>query len=45
MAKICPYTGEKVLYLDCLECEDRGKCSEIHDKNLEQTKDAPPKTT
>ena len=27
MAKICPYTGEKVLYLDCLECEDKGKCS------------------
>ena len=21
MAKICPATGEKVLYLDCLECE------------------------
>ncbi len=26
MAKICPQTGEKVLYLECLECEDRTKC-------------------
>lgn len=26
MSKICPETGEKVLYPECLECEDRYKC-------------------
>ncbi len=43
MAKICPQTGEKVLYLDCLECEDRKDCdkglnrkdkNDMIDKNL-----------
>ena len=33
MAKICPITKEKVLYLDCLECENRLKC-----KNLQKRK-------
>lgn len=23
MAKICPITGDPVLYLDCLECEEK----------------------
>lgn len=23
MAKICPVNGDKVLYLDCLECDDK----------------------
>lgn len=23
MSKICPITKEKVLYLDCLECEEK----------------------
>lgn len=23
MAKWCPLTGEKVLYLECLECDDK----------------------
>lgn len=23
MAKICPDTGDKVLYLDCIDCDDR----------------------
>ena len=23
MAKWCPITGEKVLYLECLECDDK----------------------
>lgn len=23
MAKICPVTNDKVLYLDCLECDDK----------------------
>ena len=26
MAKICPVTKEKVLYLDCLECDEKGIC-------------------
>ena len=26
MAKICLQTGTPVLYLDCLECEDRKDC-------------------
>lgn len=26
MAKICPETNEKVLYLECLECEKRKEC-------------------
>ena len=29
MAKICPQTGEYVLYVDCLECEDRGRCGDL----------------
>ena len=24
--RICPETNEPVLYLDCNECEDKGKC-------------------
>lgn len=23
MAKICPVTGDYVLYLDCMECEEK----------------------
>ena len=26
MAKICPQTNDVVLYLECLECPDKGKC-------------------
>ena len=26
MAKRCPIDGEMRVYLDCLECEDRGRC-------------------
>ena len=26
MAKICPMRGSTVLYLDCLECEDKNEC-------------------
>lgn len=26
MSKICPETGCVVLYSDCLECDDKGKC-------------------
>lgn len=26
MARICYMTGEPVLYIDCIECEDRAKC-------------------
>ncbi|WP_154649897.1 hypothetical protein [Butyrivibrio proteoclasticus] len=27
MSRICPETGEKVVYLVCQECENKGKCS------------------
>ncbi len=30
MAKICPCTGEKVLYLECRECEDRAECRRLN---------------
>lgn len=26
MAKKCPKTNKYVLYLECLECEEHGKC-------------------
>lgn len=26
MAKICPLNNEKVLYLECNECEEKEKC-------------------
>lgn len=26
MSKICPFTNEKVVYLDCVECDDKNKC-------------------
>lgn len=26
MSKICPFTNEKVVYLDCIECDDKNKC-------------------
>ena len=29
MAKICPLTNEKVLYLDCNECDDKQLCREL----------------
>jgi len=28
MARICPVTNEKVIYLTCLDCEDRCECEE-----------------
>lgn len=34
MSKLCPLTGEKILYLECLECE-RKICREI-EKNPEK---------
>lgn len=27
MSRICPVTGEKVVYLVCQECEDKADCS------------------
>ncbi len=33
MAKICPETNEKVLYLDCLDCENKGKCGKVEVKD------------
>ena len=35
MAKVCPLTGQKVLYLDCLECEDKNKCKNPAENNFE----------
>ena len=32
MAKWCPITGEKVLYLECLECDDK-ICKNLNKKN------------
>ena len=32
MAKMCPITKEKVLYLECLECEQKGKCKQLSKK-------------
>ncbi len=29
MAKTCPQTGEKVLYLECVECDERGICGKL----------------
>lgn len=29
MAKICPLTNEKVLYLDCNECDDKQLCRKL----------------
>lgn len=29
MAKFCPVTKEQVLYLECLECEDKQVCKEL----------------
>lgn len=29
MARKCPDTGEVVLYLDCVECEDRHHCGDM----------------
>ena len=29
MAKFCPIIGSRVLYTECLECEEHGRC----DKN------------
>lgn len=29
MAKICPVTNEKVLYIECLDCDDRHICKDI----------------
>lgn len=37
MAKICPVTNDKVLYLDCVECEDR-ECEKIPKEDIEQAK-------
>lgn len=26
MSRICPQTGQSVLYVDCLECDEKEKC-------------------
>ena len=32
MAKFCPFTREKVTYMECLDCGNRGYCDENPDK-------------
>lgn len=32
MSKFCPILKRKVIYLDCAECEDRSRCSELTEK-------------
>lgn len=34
MAKICPVTNEKVLYLDCLDCDEK-ECQKSPSTNEE----------
>ncbi len=31
MSKFCPLTSKKVLYLECLECDDKANCNSITD--------------
>lgn len=39
MAKWCPLTGEKVLYLECLECDEK-VCKDLkHEEAQEGRKD------
>lgn len=38
MAKICPLTNKVVLYLTCLECEDKGKCKDIKKEGINESK-------
>ena len=38
MATYCPIKGEKVVYLECLECESK-KCREITVKHKEEKKE------
>ena len=42
MAKICPIKKEKVLYLECLECDKKADCKDIQIKNA--TKEIPKST-
>lgn len=29
MSKICPFTNDTVLYLDCKECDDSAECRKL----------------
>ena len=35
MAKICPFTNDVVLYLDCKECDDIKECRKL--SNMEES--------
>jgi|MGYP000001198275 hypothetical protein len=39
MAKWCPITGEKVLYLECLECDDKICKSPKQEKQTDESKE------
>ena len=34
MAKICYMTGEPVLYIDCIECENKAKCRRVKELKI-----------
>ena len=38
MARICPETGDVVLYLTCIECEDK-ICEKVNDTSEHDDKD------
>ena len=40
MGKICPFTKTIVLYLTCVECEDREQCEAKENKQKEKTTDS-----
>ena len=39
MAKWCPITGEKVLYLECLECDDKICKNPKQEKQTDESKE------
>lgn len=42
MAKYCPVLKEKVLYLECLECEDKQICKELNKASYSDTGSSKP---
>lgn len=39
MSKRCPIRKERVLYIDCLECEDRSRCDDLVKEDREKRKE------
>lgn len=38
MAKTCPYTNKKVLYTECIECENKKACRKAEKSKEKNTK-------